>query len=97
MKVVLSALGAASSALALLGTSQFATAVAETTQRDQVMTATASASSRSAACTSSIEKVSNLCMLQGLFDIGRLNCDCTQADVPGAPIWECIGTAACKK
>ena len=51
----------------------------------------------SAACTSSIEKASNLCMLQGLFNIGRLNCDCTQPDIPGVPIWECVGTAACKK
>jgi hypothetical protein len=95
MKVVLSALGAASGALALRG--QFAPVRAETRQQDQVLTATASGSTRSAACTSSMEKASNLCMLQGLFNIERLNCDCTQGDVPGAPIWECVGTAACKK
>jgi hypothetical protein len=97
MKVVLGTLGAASGALSLLATSQCTPAIAETAQQDQVITATASASTRSAACTSSIEKASNLCMLQGLFNIGRLNCDCTQADGPGTPIWECVATAACKK
>jgi hypothetical protein len=95
MKIDLGTLGAAIGALALLG--QFLPAMAEIRQQDQVITATASASTRSAACTSSIEKASNLCMLHGLFNIGRLNCDCTQADDPGAPIWECVGTAACKK
>jgi hypothetical protein len=95
MKVVSSTLGAASGALALLG--QYVPAMAETAQQDQVLTATANASSRSAACTSAIGKASNLCMLRSLFNIGRINCDCTQADVPGAPVWECVATAACKR
>ena len=97
MKVVLGMLGTAGGALALLGTAQFAPAIAETTQQDQAITATASASTRSAACTSSIDKAFNLCMLQGLFNIGRLNCECTQGAIPRTPVWECVGTAACKK
>jgi hypothetical protein len=95
MKVAASALGATSGALALLG--QFVPAMAETAQQDQVLTATATAASRSAACTSAIGRASNLCMLRSLFNIGRINCDCTQADVPGAPEWECVATATCKK
>jgi hypothetical protein len=97
MNAILSALGAASGALALLGTALFPPAIAEPRQQDQVITATASASSRSEACSSSIGKAYNLCMLQGLFNIGRINCECTQADVTGVPKWECVATATCKK
>ena len=79
MNAILSALGTASGVLALLRTALFAPAIAERRQQDQLITATASASTRSAACTSSIKKATNLCMLQGLFNIGRLNDDCTQA------------------
>jgi putative N-acetylmannosamine-6-phosphate epimerase len=67
-------------ALALLA--QCVPAMAETAQQDQVLTATATASSRSGACTSAIEKASNLCMIRSLFNIGRINCDCTKLKFP---------------
>jgi hypothetical protein len=87
-------IGAATCALALLVSSQFTTA--QTTQQDQAFTATASAPSKSDACTASSDKAYALCMARGLFNIMSVSCDCNQRNVPGAP-WECVGTATCKK
>ena len=52
------------------------------------MTATVSSNTRAEACTSSIDKAFNLCMVQGFFNIKRVYCDCTQSGVRGAPAWE---------
>jgi hypothetical protein len=82
---------AAIGAYVLLLSSQFATA-----QQDQSMTATASAPSKSDACTSSMDKVYALCMARGLFNITSVTCDCNQRNAPGGP-WECVATATCTK
>jgi hypothetical protein len=82
--------------LALLMSSQFSPATAQTAQQDQTMTATASASSKSDACTASTGKAYALCMARGFFNITSVNCDCNQRNTPGAP-WECVATATCKK
>jgi hypothetical protein len=74
--------------------SQFATA--QTAQQVQSMTATASAPSKSDACTASTGKAYALCMARGFFNITSVNCDCNQRSAPGAP-WECVATAICKK
>jgi hypothetical protein len=74
--------------------SQFATA--QTAQQDQSMTATASAPSKSDACTASMGKAYALCTARGFFNITGVTCDCNQRDTPGAP-WECVATATCKK
>ena len=74
--------------------SQFATA--QTAQQDQSMTATASAPSKSDACTASTGKAYALCMARGFFNITGVNCDCNQRSAAGAP-WECVATATCKK
>jgi hypothetical protein len=74
--------------------SQFATA--QTAQQDQSMTATASAPSKSDACTASTGKAYALCMARGFFNITGVSCDCNQRSAPGAP-WECVATATCKK
>jgi hypothetical protein len=66
-------------------------------QDEEAMRASASANTRAEACSSSIDKAFNLCMIQGFFNIGRVYCDCTQSNVRGAPAWECVGTAMCKK
>ena len=86
--------GAVTSVLAL--NSQLTPATAQTPQEDQTLTATASAPSKSDACTASSDKAYALCMARGLFNIKSVSCDCTQRNVPGAP-WECVGTATCKK
>ena len=62
-------------------------------QEGQVTTARASANDRGNACQTSIEKVINLCMIRGLNNIGRVNCDCVQ----DGRTWTCTGTAACTK
>jgi hypothetical protein len=66
------------------------------TAQDQTMTATASAPSKSDACTASTGKAYALCMARGFFNITGVNCDCNQGNAPGAQ-WECVGTATCKK
>jgi hypothetical protein len=66
-------------------------------QEDHVITAQASSAVRAEACNSSVDKAYNLCMIQGLFNIGRVNCECTQNESPGLPTWECVATARCKK
>src|SRR5262249_15263300 len=66
-------------------------------QEDHVITAQASSAVRAEACNSSVDKAYNLCMIQGLFNIGRVNCECTQTESPGLPTWECVATARCKK
>jgi hypothetical protein len=77
-----------------LATSHFAPAFA---QEDHVITAQASSAIRAEACNSSVDKAYNLCMIQGFFNIGRVNCECTQSETPGLPTWECVATARCKK
>ena len=62
-------------------------------QEGQATTATASANDRGDACQQSIAKVIDLCMIRGLNNIGRVNCDC----VEDGRKWTCTGTAACKK
>lgn len=88
----------------LLLTSQFTPAIAERretpgkiAQEDHVVTARASSTTKADACSSSVDKAYNLCIIQGFFNITRTDCDCTQSDVPGAPTWECVGSATCKK
>jgi hypothetical protein len=87
-------IGVTTCALVLLVSLQFA--AAQTAQQDQTMTATASAPSKSDACTVSRDKAYSLCMSKGFFNITSVSCDCNQRNVPGAP-WECVGTATCKK
>ena len=82
------------SAIALLMSP--ALAMAQAAQQVQSMTATASAPSKSDACTASTGKAYALCMARGFFNITGVNCDCNQRNVPGAR-WECVGTATCKK
>src|ERR1700730_2946620 len=62
-------------------------------QEGQATTAIASANDRGAACTQSIEKVINLCVMRGLNNIGRVHCDCVQ----DGPKWTCTGAATCAK
>src|ERR1700738_2074767 len=62
-------------------------------QEGQATTATASANDRGEACVQSIEKVINLCMMRGLNNIGRVNCDCVQ----DGRKWTCTGAATCAK
>ena len=88
--------------LVLLMTSQIAPAVAGETARkfaqyDNAITARVSAATKADACSSSVDKAYNLCMIQGFFNISRVTCDCTQSEVPGPPAWECTGVAACQK
>jgi hypothetical protein len=71
-------------------------AAAQTAQQDQSMTATASASSKSDACTASMGKAYGLCTARGFFNIKGVTCDCNQQNAPGA-LWECVATATCKK
>lgn len=97
MKVALTALWGAGGVLALLATAQFAPAAAQAPQQEDKVTATASGPTKAEACSSSMDKAFNLCMLHGLFNVGHLNCDCTEQAIPGTPIWECVGTAECKK
>ena len=88
--------GAATCVVLLLASSQFTPTTAQTAQQDRAMTATASAPTKSDACSTSMDKAYSFCMAQGLFNITSVNCDCNQRNVPGAP-WECVGTATCKK
>src|SRR5262245_36012645 len=87
--------------LVLLVTSQSTPAIAQTVrqlaQQDHVETATSSSSSRTEACSSAVDKAFNLCILRGFANVSGVNCECTQADVPAAPAWECVGTATCKR
>jgi hypothetical protein len=90
--------------LVLLTTSRFAPAFADgqetaktLAQQDDVVTAKASSTTEAVACDLSMNKALNLCMIRGLFNITRVSCDCSQKDIPGAPTWECVGTAACQK
>jgi hypothetical protein len=71
-------------------------AAAQTAQQDQSMTATASAPTKSDACTASMGKAYSLCTARGFFNITVVTCDCNQRNTPGA-LWECVATAACKK
>ena len=72
-------------------------AIAETSQsQDQVVTATASGSNESSACSASEGKAYNICMVRGFFNITGVSCTCSQGGSAGAPIWECVGTATCK-
>jgi hypothetical protein len=83
-------LSSAASVLALLINS--APAMAQIAQQDQTMTATASAPTKSDACTASMGKAYALCMARGFFNMTGVNCDCNQRNAPGAP-WECVATA----
>src|SRR5438034_6623204 len=65
-------------------------AMAQTAQQDQTMAATASAPSKSDACTASMGKAYALCMARGFFNITGVNCDCNQRNAPAGP-WECVG------
>src|SRR5262245_11903418 len=65
-------------------------------QQDHVVTAQTSSSSRADACSSSTGKAFNLCIIQGWFNVVRVNCECTQSEAPRSPMWECIATATCK-
>ena len=85
------------SVLALIASSSLAEAIAETSPQDQIVTATASASSESSACSASEGKAYNLCMVRGLFNIKGVSCTCTQKGSAAAPLWDCLGTATCKK
>jgi hypothetical protein len=89
-------IGVATCLLALLTSSQFTSAAAQTAQQDQSMTVTASAPSKSDACTASMGKAYSLCTARGFFNITGVTCDCNQRNTPGAP-WECVATATCKK
>jgi hypothetical protein len=104
MEAAFTAVGAAPCMFVLLASSQLSPAITEhqetarrLAQQEQVMTATVSSTTRADACTSSIDKAYNLCMIQGFFNIKRVYCDCTQSGVRGAPAWECKGSAECQK
>jgi hypothetical protein len=66
-------------------------------QEDHVVTAQTTASSSDDACTSSSGKAYNLCIIQGWFNVTRINCECTQSEAHGLPTWECVATVTCKK
>jgi hypothetical protein len=85
------------SVLAVLASSMFADAIAETRQPDEVITATATASSEATACSAARGKAYNLCMVRSFFNITGVTCTCNQTGSAGAPLWECLGTATCKK
>jgi hypothetical protein len=85
------------SVLAVLASSMFAHAIAETSEPDQIITATATASSESSACSAARGKAYNLCMVRNFFNIIGVTCSCTQTGSATAPTWECVGTATCKK
>ena len=89
-------LGAATCVLALVVSSEFTPTTAQTAQQDQSMTATASAPSKSDACTASMGKAYSLCTARGFFNITGVNCDCNQRNAPAGP-WECVATATCRK
>lgn len=64
-------------------------------QRGDVMTATASASTKVFACELSISQARRLCQIRKFNDIGKVKCDCSQEKLPDR--WECIGTATCQE
>ena len=101
MEATLTALSTAICMLVLLVTSQFTPAIAQTVrelaQQDHVETATSSSTTRTDACSSAVGKAFNLCILRGFANVSSVNCECTQGDVPGSPVWECVGTATCKR
>jgi hypothetical protein len=104
MEAGFATVSAATGMFVLMATSQPSPAIAERqetairlAEQQQVVTATVSSTTRADACTSSIDKAYNLCMIQGFFNIKRVFCDCTQSGVRGAPAWECVGTAECQK
>jgi hypothetical protein len=66
-------------------------------QEEQVMTATASSSTKADACSLSTDKAFNLCIMQGFNNIKRVTCECTESGPPAAPKWECVGIVACQK
>jgi hypothetical protein len=70
-------------------------AIAETSQQDQLITTTATASTEFSVCSAAEGKAYNLCIVRGFFNITGVRCTCSQGAV--APIWECVGTATCKK
>jgi len=82
--------------LILLASSPSA-AIAETSQVDQVITATATGSSEASACSAAQGKAYNLCMVRNFFNIIGVTCACTQKGSATAPVWECEGSATCKK
>jgi hypothetical protein len=65
-------------------------------EESHTITATASAADRGDACERSIDKVINLCMFQGLNNIGRVDCECEE-DTGGGRKWTCTATAPCTK
>ena len=75
-------LGTATRTCALLVSSQFTQAAAQTIQQSQTMTATASAPAKSDACIVSRDKAYGLCMARGFFNIISVSCDCNQRNVP---------------
>ena len=95
--------GAATCFCALLMTSQLAPASAQrqhiqlAQQEERVMTATVSSSTKADACSSSTDKAFNLCIIQGLNNVKRVTCECTESGPAAAPKWECVGTAICQK
>jgi hypothetical protein len=103
MGAAVTVLGTASCMFALLMTSQFAPAIAQETKRkfaqqyDNAITARVSSPTKADACSSSVDKAYNLCMLQGLYNITRVTCECTQGEVPGLSTWDCTGVAVCQK
>jgi hypothetical protein len=102
MGAAVAALGIATCVLVLLMTSHVAPAIAEDTttrlaQSDNVITARVTSATKADACSSSVDKAYNLCMINGMFNITRVTCDCIESGVRGAPTWECTGTAACQK
>ena len=101
---ILSALGIASCLCTLLMTLEAPltaqrqhTATRLAQQEDRAMTATATSSTKADACNSSMDKAFNLCILQGLNDIKRLTCECTESGPSVVPNWECVRTAMCQK
>jgi hypothetical protein len=73
------------------------TAIRLAQQEDRIMTATVSSSVKGDACSSSMDKAFNLCTIQGLNNIKRLTCECTESGPSALPNWECVGTAMCQK
>jgi hypothetical protein len=103
--VAFTALGTATCLCTLLMTSPFApwaaqrqhTAIQLAQQEERVMTATASSSTKADACSSSTNKAFNLCIIQGLNNVKRVTCECTESGPRAAPKWDCVGTAVCQK
>jgi hypothetical protein len=105
MKVAVTAPATATCLCALLITSQFAAATAHrqsvglqlAQQEERIMTATVSSSTKADACSSSMDKAFNLCLIRGFNNVKRVTCECTERGPTAAPTWECVGTATCQK